>query len=394
MPGYKRAIILLLDGVGVGELPDAAEYGDKGSNTLKNTAEVCGGLMLPNLGSLGLGNIVRIKGVTPEASPRGWYGKMNEISKGKDSTTGHWEIAGVVLERPFPVYPHGFPKEVISAFESRTKRRVLGNRTASGTAIIEELGEEHLRTGSLIVYTSADSVFQIAAHEDVVPPERLYEYCEIARSILTGDHGVARVIARPFVGNPGNYKRTERRRDFSMLPPEDTLLDVLERKGVPVVGVGKIDDLFAQRGITRSLHTVNNNDCTDYTLKAIDETETGLVFANFVEFDMEWGHRNDVEGFGNGLEELDRRLPEVTGKLRSGDLLFVTADHGNDPTTPSTDHSREYVPILAFDPDRESGRDLGTRDSFADLGATIGEIFGVAMRNGTSFLEEIWRRRD
>lgn len=391
---FKRAIILLLDGVGAGELPDAADYGDAGSNTLGNLAKACGGLHLPNLGRLGLGNIMDIEGVLPSRNPGTCYGKMAEASKGKDSTSGHWEIAGIVLDKALPLYPEGFPSEIISEFERKTSRKAIGNRPASGTVIIEELGEEHMRDGSLIVYTSADSVFQIAAHEDVVPPTELYHYCEMARSILTGEHGVARVIARPFVGKPGSFRRTERRRDFSLTPPDDTLLDLLKKSGVPVIGVGKVDDLFAGRGLTESYHSVKNMECIDYTLNAMEKTSEGLIFANFVEFDMLWGHRNDVESFKSGLEQFDRRLPEVEDRMRSGDILFLTADHGNDPTTPSTDHSREYVPLIAFTSENRKSCDLGTRDSFADLGATVGEVFGIELKNGTSFLEELWMNRN
>jgi phosphopentomutase len=394
MQRYNRAIILLLDGVGVGELPDAADYGDVGSNTLGNLASACGGLELPNLERLGLGNLTAIEGVPPTREAEGCYGRMTEASRGKDSTSGHWEIAGVILKDPFPVYPEGFPRDLIEKFEQRTGKRVIGNRPASGTAIIEELGEEHLKEGSLIVYTSADSVFQIAAHEEVASPEELYRYCEIARSILTGEHGVARVIARPFRGKPGSFTRTDRRRDFSLPPPEETLLDILKERGLPVVAVGKVDDLFARRGLTKSYHSVHNMECVDYTLKAMRETETGLIFANFVEFDMIWGHRNDAKGFGQGLEEFDRKLPGLIGELREGDVVFITADHGNDPTTPSTDHSREYVPLIVTGPEVVGSLDLGTRQSFADLGATAAQIFGARLRNGTSFLEELWKRKN
>lgn len=392
MSVYRRVIILLLDGVGVGELPDAAEYGDGGSNTIGNLARACGGLDLPNLASHGLGNLTEIQGVPASPSPRSCYGRMAEASKGKDSTSGHWEIAGIVLEKAFPVYPDGFPAEIIDAFECKTKRKVIGNRPASGTAILEELGREHMRDGSLIVYTSADSVFQIAAHEDIVPPAQLYSYCEMARTLLRGEHGVARVIARPFVGEPGNFKRTERRRDFSLPPPDRTLLDLVKARGLPVIGIGKIDDLFAARGLTQSHHSVNNMECIEYALSAMEKTDRGLIFANFVEFDMLWGHRNDPQGFKVGLEEFDRRLPEVEDRLRPGDILFLTADHGNDPTAPSTDHSREYVPIIAFAPPARTGNSLGTRKSFADLGATVGGVFGLELKNGNSFLEELWKR--
>ncbi len=386
----NRAIIIVLDGVGVGELPDAHQYGDEGSNTLGNLSSAVGGLRLPNLERMGLGNIIPIEGVRPSPQPESSYGKMAELSPGKDSTTGHWEIAGLILSRPFPTYPDGFPKQVMESFEKAIGRGTLGNYPASGTEIIEELGEEHLRTRFPIVYTSADSVFQIAAHEEVVPIEELYRLCKIARDMLRGEHGVARVIARPFIGRPGSFERTERRKDYSLPPPGPTILDVLERDGYPVVGIGKIDDLFANRGLTKSLHSVENMACCDYILTAMKETQSGLVFANLVEFDMVWGHRNNPQGFAEALKAFDSRLPEILDLLTQDDLLFLTADHGNDPTTPSTDHSREYVPVLAWGAKVRSGVDLGTRHSFADLGATIGELFGVTLPNGKSFLSRIW----
>lgn len=385
----KRAIIALLDGVGVGELPDAERYGDEGSNTLGNLSRAVRGLRLPNLERLGLGNIIPIAGVRASPQPSGSYGKMAELSPGKDSTTGHWELAGVVLERPFPLYPDGFPKGIIEPFEKAIGRRTLGNYPASGTEIIKKLGEEHLRTGFPIVYTSADSVFQIAAHEEVVPIEELYSFCETARSILKGEHAVARVIARPFLGEPGSFSRTEKRRDYSLPPPEPTILDLLKEKGYSVVGIGKIDDLFANRGLTRSYHSVVNMECCDHILTAMNETESGLIFANLVEFDMVWGHRNNPRGFGEALEAFDSRLSEIVDLLTSEDVLFITADHGNDPTTPSTDHSREYIPVLAYGEKIRSAVDLGTRESFADLGATIGDIFGISLKNGKSFLPDI-----
>ncbi len=385
----KRAIIVLLDGVGVGELPDAERYGDEGSNTLGNLSRAVGGLRLPNLERLGLGNIIPIAGVRPAAQPSGSYGKMGELSPGKDSTTGHWELAGVVLEGSFPLYPEGFPREIMDPFEKAIGRKTLGNYPASGTEIIEELGEEHLRTGFPIVYTSADSVFQIAAHEEVAPVEQLYYYCETARGILKGEHAVARVIARPFLGRPGSFSRTGRRRDYSLPPPEPTLLDLLRDEGHSVVGIGKIDDLFANRGLTSSRHSVVNTECCDHILSAMNDTQSGLIFANLVEFDMVWGHRNNPKGFADALEAFDSKLSAIVNRLASEDILFITADHGNDPTTPSTDHSREYVPVLAYGEKTSSGVNLGTRESFADLGATIGEIFGISLKNGTSFLPDI-----
>lgn len=389
-----RVALIVLDGVGIGELPDAHKYGDEGSNTLRNTAEAVGGLHMPNMQKLGLGNIDFIPGVPPADEPLACYGRMAERSAGKDTTTGHWEIAGLHLERPFPTYPNGFPDEVIKPFEEAIGRKVLGNKPASGTVIIEELGEEHLRTGRPIVYTSADSVFQIAAHEDVVPVEELYEMCRIAREILTGEHAVGRVIARPFVGRPGSFRRTERRRDFSVAPPRPTLLDRLAEAGIPVFSVGKIMDIFAGRGIAAGRYTKDNMDTVDGVLERL-RTEEGpcLVFANCIDFDMLWGHRNNPEGMAEGLSQFDARVPELMAELRDNDLLIVTADHGIDPTTPSTDHSREYVPLLVYGPGIWRGVALGTRETFADVAATLADFFGVEPPEiGTSFLPEITGR--
>mgnify|MGYP001160548933 FL=1 len=389
-----RVALIVLDGVGIGELPDAHKYGDEGSNTLRNTAEAVGGLHMPNMQKLGLGNIDFIPGVPPADEPLACYGRMAERSAGKDTTTGHWEIAGLHLERPFPTYPNGFPDEVIKPFEEAIGRKVLGNKPASGTVIIEELGEEHLRTGRPIVYTSADSVFQIAAHEDVVPVEELYEMCRIAREILTGEHAVGRVIARPFVGRPGSFRRTERRRDFSVAPPRPTLLDRLAEAGIPVFSVGKIMDIFAGRGIAAGRYTKDNMDTVDGVLERL-RTEEGpcLVFANCIDFDMLWGHRNNPEGMAEGLSQFDARVPELMAELRDNDLLIVTADHGIDPTTPSTDHSREYVPLLVYGPGIRRGVALGTRETFADVAATLADFFGVEPPEiGTSFLPEITGR--
>jgi phosphopentomutase len=385
-----RVILIVLDSCGIGELPDAHLYQDEGSNTIVNTAQVVGGLKLPNLEKLGLGNIDRIPGVVPQAEALGNYGKMAELSVGKDSTSGHWEIMGLVLKKPFPVYPNGFPPEIIEAFEKAINSKVLGNKPASGTEIIKELGEEHSRTGYPIVYTSADSVFQIAAHEAVIPVNKLYEMCMKARKILTGEHRVARVIARPFVGEPGSFKRTERRKDFSLPPPENTVLDILKENGIPVIGIGKIEDLFAGHGLTESIHTKNNSDGMDKLVETIKRFEKGLLFINLVDFDMLWGHRNDPQAFAAGLEDFDLRLSEVLDLLRSDDLMVITADHGCDPTTPSTNHSREYVPLLVYGKSIKKGVNLGTRKSFSDVGKTIAEIFGVGgTKNGESFLKEI-----
>ncbi len=373
----RRAILLILDGVGVGELPDAANYGDEGSNTLVNMAKAVGGLNLPTLQRMGLGNIAQIEGVPPTDEPIACYGKMREISAGKDTTTGHWEIAGVIRTKPFPTYPNGFPPEIIEAFEQAIGRKVLGNKPASGTAIIEELGEEHLRTGYPIVYTSADSVFQIAAHEDIVPVETLYRWCEIAREILRGEHEVARVIARPFVGTPGNFKRTPRRKDFSVPPPYPTLLDALTENGLTVVTVGKVDDIFAGRGVSRAIHTSDNHDGMEQVEKLVAKEDFDFLWCTLVDFDTLYGHRNNPQGFAQALEEFDHWLEGFLPKLREGDLLLITADHGNDPTTPSTDHSREYVPLLVWTPTLRKGKPLGTRATFADVAATVADWLGV-----------------
>ncbi|MHB0975657.1 MAG: phosphopentomutase [Candidatus Aquicultorales bacterium] len=369
----KRSIILVLDSVGVGALPDAADYGDEGSNTLANTAAAVGGLDLPNLGRLGFGNIVDIEGTPRRSDPLGAFGKMDQVSPGKDTTTGHWEMMGIFLDKPFPTYPHGFPRAVIERFERAIGRSILGNTVASGTEIIERLGEEHLRTGRPIVYTSADSVFQIAAHEEIVPVDELYRISEAARRILTGEHAVGRVIARPFVGTPGKFVRTHRRKDFSLAPPSKSCLDYARAAGHRVTAVGKIGEIFAMRGIDEAIKTTDNMNGVDTLLRILDMQSTGIIFANLVDFDMLWGHRNDVEGYADGLRAVDRRLPEIASKLGPDDLLLVTADHGCDPTTPSTDHSREYVPIVAFSPSLRSPADLGVRKSHADVAKTIAD---------------------
>ena len=385
----QRIIIVVLDGVGIGELPDASLYGDEGSNTIVNTAAAVGGLDLPNLARMGLGRITEIPGVPAVEKPSACFGKMAERSPGKDTTTGHWEIAGLILDRPFPVYPHGFPQDLLDFFEERIGRRAIGNKVASGTVIIEELGAEHMRTGSPIVYTSADSVFQVAAHEEIIPVEELYRICLVAREMLTGEHAVARVIARPFVGRPGAFTRTARRRDFSLPPPKPTILDSFQKNGMTVSAVGKIEDIFAGRGITRAVHTKDNMDGVDKVLEAMQDENPGLIFANLVDFDMLYGHRNNVSGFAEALAAFDRRLPEITAKLRPEDILIITADHGCDPTTSSTDHSREYVPLLVYGNFLRSGAHLGTRKTFADVAATIAEIFHLEQLNGESFASEI-----
>lgn len=388
----KRALIIILDGCGVGELPDAGAYGDRGSNTLGNLSRaVPGGLRLPNLQKLGLGNITPMAGVAPEASPGAWCGKMAELSAGKDSTSGHWELAGLVTEKPFPTYPRGFPPEVLEPLKKAIGRGVLGNKAASGTEIIRELGDEHVRTGRPIVYTSADSVLQIACHQEVVPLELLYDWCRKARGIMSGGHAVGRVIARPFVGEPGNYQRVGgNRKDFSLEPPRPTLLDRVKESGRQVVGIGKICDLYAGRGLTECVHSESNPDGMVKFLKAIPGLKQGLLMMNLVEFDMTWGHRNDVPGFASGLRDFDAWLPRLLEATGRGDALFITADHGNDPTTPSTDHSREYVPLLAYGPELAPGRDLGIRGSMSDLGATVAEALGIgALESGASFWKEI-----
>lgn len=388
MKKITRVVLIVLDSCGVGELPDAFKYGDEGSNTLGNTARAVGGLHLPNLQKLGLGNVASISGVEPQDEPLASYGKMAEISPGKDSTTGHWEMAGVILKKPFPVYPHGFPQGLIKRLEKAIGIEVLGNKPASGTEIIKELGEEHLRTGKPIVYTSADSVFQIAAHEEKIPVPRLYEFCQIARELLTGENGVARVIARPFVGKPGSFKRTDRRKDFSLPPPEKTILDMLQAEGIKIVGIGKIRDLFDGRGISRSIHTIDNLDAMDKLIQTMKQKQEGMIFINLVDFDMVWGHRNDIHGFAKGLGDLDRRLKEVLGLLQGSDVLIITADHGCDPTTPSTDHSREYVPLLVYGEKMYKGVNLGTRRSFSDISATLADLFEI---KGTGKGESFWR---
>jgi phosphopentomutase len=378
-------VILVLDGVGIGAAPDAAAYGDEGSDTLGNLARAVGGLSLPNLAAAGLGNIAPLQGIAPTSAPHGAWGKLRPASAGKDSTTGHWEIAGVHLRRPFPTYPNGFPDELLNQFSHATGRGVIGNVAASGTEIIARLGEEHERTGKLIVYTSADSVFQIAAHERVVPLEELYAACEAARAMLVAPHDVSRVIARPFDGRPGQYVRTENRRDYALAPPEETLLDDLAAAGVPRAGVGKVDDLFAGRSL-RARHTRDNAEGISAILEWLAGSQGGLLFANLVDFDTRYGHRNDTAGFERALREFDDALPAIRAALREDDLLFITADHGNDPTTASTDHAREYVPILALG-EAVHAVSVGERSTFSDLGATVAEWLNVGFRGqGTSFL--------
>ncbi len=384
----RRAAIIVLDGVGIGPAPDSAAYGDAGSHTLGNVARAVGGLTLPNLERLGLGLCRPIAGLSATVRPSAAYGVALPRSYGKDSTTGHWELCGVLLSRPFRTYPQGFPRVLLDEFARRTGRGWLGNKAASGTAIIAELGEEHQRSGKWIVYTSADSVFQVAAHEATVPLEELYRACALGRQMLGDEYAVSRVIARPFRGRPGAYERTPQRRDFSLAPVGPTLLDRLAAAGVPRVGIGKVDDLFAGRNIT-SEHTPTNGAAYRLIERALDETETGFIFVNVIEFDQTWGHRNDVAGFHEGLRELDAWIPRLEARTTGDDLIIITADHGNDPTTPSTDHSREAVPVLALGPTIRPHA-LGERGTFADVGATVAAYFAVEpLAAGTSFLREI-----
>jgi phosphopentomutase len=389
----KRAIIIVLDSLGIGEMPDAAKYGDEGSNTLGNiTREMKDKpwYMLKNLTSMGLGFIDGIDYIEKVNNPTAAVGRLSEKSKGKDTTTGHWEIAGIVLEKPFPTYPEGFPEEVINAFEKAIGRKCIGNYAASGTEIIEKLGKEHMETGFPIVYTSADSVFQIAVHESIIPVDELYDMCEKARAILTGEHAVGRVIARPFEGEPGSFKRTDRRKDFSLKPIKKTLLDYTKGKGLEVRAVGKIEDIFAGSGITHAVHINGNMDGVDKTIEWIKEDFSGILFTNLVDFDMLYGHRNNVEGYARAIEDFDRRLPEIIGAMKEGDILIITADHGCDPTTGSTDHSREYTPLIVYGKPVKKGVNLHTRESFADIAATVAEYLEVeAQIEGKSFLKDV-----
>jgi phosphopentomutase len=385
---FKRVIWIVLDSVGVGEMPDAASYGDAGSDTLGNIVRTRG-LEVPNLCRLGLGNLKPVTGLPKSQAPEGAYGRCTLASPGKDTTTGHWEMAGIHLAKPFPLFPHGFPPAVMDEFERETGRSAIGNKAASGTEIIKELGEEHMRTGSPIVYTSADSVFQIAAHEDVIPLWELYRMCEIARAILRGPYEVGRVIARPFEGEPGEFKRTPNRHDYAVPPPKGMLLDKLADRKIDVHSVGKIFEVFLGRGINDHVLTKSNADGMAKTLDAMKEFEAGLVWVNLVDFDQQYGHRNDVEGYAGAIEEFDRWLPAFRSALRPDDLAILTADHGCDPTTPSTDHSREYTPLLAFGPRAHTGVDLGLRATLSDIGQTVAENFGTQIEKGTSFLGAI-----
>ncbi|HBG47175.1 MAG TPA: phosphopentomutase [Deltaproteobacteria bacterium] len=384
---FDRAVVIVFDGLGAGEMPDASGYGDSGSDTIDNLSRAVGGLKVPNLSSLGLGRIDGVDTVTKAATPSGSFGRMREASPGKDTATGHWEMMGIVLDRPFPVFPEGFPPEVMERFARETGWGWLWNKTASGTEIIERLGEEHLKTRRLIVYTSADSVFQIAAHEEVIPVPELYRVCEKARKIAD-DYNIGRVIARPFTGRPGSFARLPARKDYAVPPPGETLLEKIKGAGLKVIGIGKIGDIFAHRGLTGEVHTISDDDGLDKTIEAMDSCAKGLVFTNLVDFDTLYGHRNDATGYGRALEHIDSRIPEVISRLGPRDILFITGDHGCDPTTPSTDHSREYVPLIVFGKGILPGVNLGTRATFADLGATIADSLGVdSPANGKTFLE-------
>jgi phosphopentomutase len=385
---FRRVILIVIDSLGVGEAPDADQYGDAGSDTLGNLARATR-LHLPNFVELGLAGIKPLAGIEPASKPLGAYGRCAPASPGKDTTTGHWEMAGIHLPRPFPLYPHGFPGEVMDEFERRIGRGSLVNIPASGTEIIERMGVEHIVTGRPIVYTSADSVFQVAAHEEVIPVEELYRICETAREILRGPHEVGRVIARPFIGEPGAFVRTANRKDYAVPPPEDTLLDRLAARNVAVHSVGKIHEVFLGRGIRTHVKSKGNADGMEKVLDAMRTTREGLIFVNLVDFDQLYGHRNDVEGYARALEAVDEWVPRLMSGMTADDLVIFTADHGCDPTTPSTDHSREYVPVLGFGPAARKNVNLGTRTTFSDIGQTVAENFGVQLQNGSSFLSAI-----
>ena len=389
MAQFNRITLIVLDGAGIGAMPDAPEWGDAGSDTFGHICE-SRQLSLPHLQSLGLGNIRPLNGVPAVENPRGSYGKCALKSNGKDTTTGHWEMAGIILERAFPTYPNGFPQTLIDEFVAKTKvPGVLGNFPASGTEIIKELGEDHVNTGKPIVYTSGDSVFQIAAHEEIIPLERLYEICETARGMLRGEHEVGRVIARPFLGKPGEFFRTENRHDYAVPPPRENLLPLLSENGLDVVSIGKIASIYDSTGVTQELTAKNNGQSMDQTIAAFRDNTRGLIFSNFVDFDMLYGHRRDTEGYARALEAFDTRWPELEAAMREDDLVILTADHGNDPTYPGTDHTREYAPLIVYGKKAKPGIDLGTRASLADIGSTIAENFGLNLKAGTSFLSQI-----
>lgn len=388
---FKRVHLVVLDSVGIGEAPDAESYGDIGSDTLGHIAESVGGLTMPNMENLGLGNIVPVKGLANVVSPSAYYGKLQEASVGKDTMTGHWEIMGLNIDTPFKVYPDGFPKELIEQLEEKTGRKVIGNKPASGTEILDELGQQHMETGAIIVYTSADPVLQIAAHEEIIPLEELYRICEIARELtLAPEYLVGRIIARPFLGEPGAFKRTSNRHDYALAPFDRTVMNELKDGGKDVIAIGKIDDIYNGAGVTKAIRTKDNMDGMDKLVQVIKEDFNGLSFLNLVDFDALYGHRRNPQGYGDALEAFDARLPEVLEKMQQDDLLIITADHGNDPTFPGTDHTREYVPLLAYSPRFTGGHELETGKTFADIGATIAENFSVDMpKFGKSFLSRI-----
>jgi phosphopentomutase len=388
-PAFNRIILIVLDGAGIGEMPDAPEWGDAGSDTFGHICE-SRDVRMPNLQALGLGNIRPLQSVAKVQAPRGSYGKCALASNGKDTTTGHWEMAGIILERAFPTYPNGFPQSIVDQFVERTAvSGILGNTPASGTEIIKDLGAEHVQTGKPIVYTSGDSVFQIAAHEQVIPLERLYEICEIARDILRGEHEVGRVIARPFLGEPGAFYRTENRHDYAVPPPRENLLPLLQSHELDVVCIGKIASIYDSAGVTQDLTAKNNEQSIDQTIRALRDDTRGLIFSNLVDFDMLYGHRRDTEGFARALEHFDSRWPEIEAAMNDGDLVIITADHGNDPTYPGTDHTREYAPLIAFGKTAQAGVNLGTRNSLSDIGKTVAENFGLSLHAGESFLNDV-----
>jgi phosphopentomutase len=388
---YNRIFLIVMDSVGIGESPDADKFGDKGADTLGHIAESMNGLRMPNMGKLGLSNIREIKGIEKAEKPLAYYTKMMEASNGKDTMTGHWEIMGLNIQTPFRVFPDGFPDELLSELEERTGRKIIGNKPASGTEILDELGEEHMKTGALIVYTSADSVLQIAAHEEIIPIEELYKICKIARELtLDEKYMVGRVIARPFLGEPGNFKRTSNRHDYALKPFDRTVMNEMKDAGLDVIAIGKISDIYDGEGVTQSLRTISNMDGMDKLIQTLDMDFTGMSFLNLVDFDALYGHRRDPEGYGNALQEYDARLPEVFEKLKEDDLLIITADHGNDPVAPGTDHTREYVPLIVYSKKMSQGKELPIRETFADIGATVAANFNVKMpKFGKSFLQEL-----
>ena len=387
----NRVVWIVIDSVGIGALPDSKKFGDEGVNTLGNIIKTHKDIKIPNLLKLGIGNINEVDFVEGVDSPIGCFGKCEEISQGKDTTTGHWEMTGVLVETPFKTFENGFPKEIIDEFEKRTGRKVVGNKPASGTAILDEYGEHQMKTGDVIVYTSADSVFQIAAHEEIIPLDELYKMCEIAREIMMGDNAVARIIARPYIGKgKGEFVRTSNRRDYSLNPFEKTVLDNIKEAGLDVIGVGKIEDIFNGQGITEAIHTKDNMDGVDQTINYINKENKGLIFTNLVDFDSKYGHRRNVKGYKEAIEEFDARIPEIIDALKEDDILIINADHGNDPTYKGTDHTREYIPVLIYGKNIKSGVNLGIRKSFADIGATVADILDTKMtKNGTSFKSQI-----